>query len=112
MTNCFQLLSLFTTLQTTFAQCVRLFLIFETGTILSKLSQKHVLQIMVPELVRLKNDLETIHSPLLENLMLYFTELYTNNRQVRDIVTLAFPNIHSVSIYKRRERAIAYMEAL
>ena len=53
---------------------------------------------MVPELVRLKNDLETIHSPLLENLMLYFTELYTNNRQVRDIVTLAFPNIHSVSI--------------
>ena len=87
-------------------------MIFETGTILSKLSQKHVLQIMVPELVRLKNDLETIHSPLLENLMLYFTELYTNNRQVRDIVTLAFPNIHSVSIYKRRERAIANMEAL
>ena len=29
MTNCFQLFFLFTTLQTTFAQCVRLFLIFE-----------------------------------------------------------------------------------
>ena len=66
---------------------------------------------MVPELVRLKNDLETIHSPLLENLMLYFTELYTNNRQVRDIVTLAFPNIHSVSIYKRRERASRILES-
>ena len=31
ITNCFQLFSLFTTLQTTFAQCVRLFLIFETA---------------------------------------------------------------------------------
>ena len=31
ITNCFKLILSITTLQTTFAQCVRLFLIFETG---------------------------------------------------------------------------------
>lgn len=63
------------------------------GHILSKLSQKHVLQIMVPELVRLKNDLELMHSPLLSDLMVYFTSLYKTGRQVKDIVKIAFPNV-------------------
>jgi len=42
MTNCFQTYSLlFTTLQTTFAQCVRLFLIFETAALeSSRLNKK------------------------------------------------------------------------
>ena len=48
---------------------------------------------MVPELVRLKNDLELLHSPLLHDLMVYFIALYKTGRQVKDIVKLAFPNV-------------------
>ena len=73
------------------------------GMVLSKLSQKHVLQIMVPELVRLKTELERMHSPLLENVMKYFTSLYTTGRQVKDIVTLAFPMIHTEIEYDLRQ---------
>jgi hypothetical protein len=81
------------------------------GMVLSKLSQKHVLQIMVPELVRLKKELEKIHSPLLENVMSYFTSLYTTGRQVKDIVALAFPMIHTEIEYDLRQYAAKHSPA-
>ena len=64
------------------------------GAVLSKLSQKHVLQIMVPELC-VSAELENLHSPLLEDLMEYFVFLYRSGKDIRDIVSASFPTYPS-----------------
>ena len=81
------------------------------GAVLSKLSHKHILQITVPELVRLKREFESLHSPLLEDLMEYFVFLYRSGQEIRDIISSSFPTISSEIEYdikqfeKEREEA-------
>ncbi|GAB5032194.1 condensin-2 complex subunit d3 [Nannochloropsis oceanica] len=58
------------------------------GRLLSKVSRKHLLEHVVPELVSLKACLERAHSPLIRNVMEYFLELMRHNKEeVKDALS-------------------------
>lgn len=56
--------------------------------LLSKVSRKHLLEHVVPELVSLKACLERAHSPLIRNVMEYFLELMRHSKEeVKDALS-------------------------
>jgi len=58
------------------------------GRLLTKVSRKHLLEHVVPELVSLKACLERAHSPLIRNVMEYFLELMRHNKEeVKDALS-------------------------
>ena len=58
------------------------------GRLLSKVSRKHLLEHVVPELVSLKACLERAHSPLIRDVMEYFLELMKSHKEeVKDALS-------------------------
>ena len=80
------------------------------GKVLSKLSLQQVLQHVVPEMIRLKKAFESLRSPLLQNLMDYFTTLY-GIKEVKDILARDFPMIKMEIEYDLKQHALARQAA-
>ena len=73
------------------------------GTLFSKISKKHLLEILLPILCQLKVVLQKSHSPLLKNLMSFLVDVYRQNKDETKEFLANDPSLYQEIEYDARQ---------